>query len=68
MVACFLFGLLSVASADNTAVFKIEVDKPMSDIYDKVYASLEDARFFVVFEPNIGKNLSGLKPPSWLVL
>ncbi|GMR01607.1 MAG: hypothetical protein BMS9Abin19_1011 [Gammaproteobacteria bacterium] len=35
-----------------------QVDKPVSAVYDKLYKSLEDAYFFVVFEPNIGKNLA----------
>ena len=30
----------------------------MTEVYDKVYKSLEDARFYVVFEPDIGNNLS----------
>jgi hypothetical protein len=30
----------------------------MTEVYDRVYKSLEDARFYVVFEPNIGNNLS----------
>ncbi len=46
------------ASADST-VFSVSVDKPVSEVYGKVYKSLEDARFYVVFEPNIGNNLSG---------
>jgi len=39
-------------------VYLAQVDKPVSAVYDKVYKSLEDARFFVVFEPNIGANLA----------
>ena len=39
-------------------VYVQHVKKPVSEVYDKVYASLEDARFFVVFEPNIGANLA----------
>ena len=39
-------------------VYVQHVKKPVSEVYDKVYASLEEARFFVVFEPNIGENLS----------
>ena len=39
-------------------VYVQHVKKPVSEVYDKVYASLEEARFFVVFEPDIGKNLS----------
>jgi uncharacterized protein (DUF302 family) len=43
----------------DSSVFVFSVDKPITEVYDKVYKSLEDARFYVVFEPNIGKNLSG---------
>lgn len=41
------------------AVYRQQVDKPITDVYDKLYQSLEDARFYVVFEPNIGANLAG---------
>ena len=46
------------AEESNHAVYMQQVDKPLSAVYDKLYKSLEDARFFVVFEPNIGKNLA----------
>jgi uncharacterized protein (DUF302 family) len=46
----------SVAYADSS-IYQLKVDKPMTEVYDKVYKSLEDSRFYVVFEPNIGKNL-----------
>ena len=56
-----LVGILSIsiANAQNDLIFQMQVDRPMSEVYDKVYTSLEDAGFFVVFEPNIGKNLAG---------
>ncbi len=46
--------------ADNApdGVYRQQVDKPISEVYGSVYKSLEDARFFVVFEPNIGANLA----------
>ena len=54
--------MLSVLSAhageNNPGVYIQQVDKPVSAIYDTLYKSLEDARFYVVFEPNIGKNLA----------
>ena len=51
---------LSVAQVDaDSNVFAYSVDRPLADIYDKLYESLEDARLYVVLEPNIGKNLSG---------
>ena len=42
----------------NPAVYSQQLDKPVAEVYDTVYKSLEEARFFVVFEPNIGKNLA----------
>jgi len=42
----------------NPGVYIQQVDKPVSAVYDRLYKSLEDAHFFVVFEPNIGKNLA----------
>jgi len=48
----------SYAETENSGVYKQTVDKPVSAVYDKVYKSLEASRFFVVFEPNIGANLS----------
>ena len=48
----------SIAHADSN-IYELSVDRPMTEVYDKVYKSLEDSRFYVVFEPNIGKNLSG---------
>lgn len=60
LVRSILFILcvsFSIANADSS-IFAISVDKPITEVYDKVYKSLEDARFFVVFEPDIGNNLS----------
>ena len=48
----------AVADNKNSGVYILQVDKPLTGVYDKVYKSLEDARFFVVFEPNIGANLA----------
>ncbi len=67
----WLFTLLimlafSVAMAEQPAVvvpdavFIQQTDKSVSQVYDKLYKSLEDARFYVVFEPNIGANLARL--------
>ncbi len=49
---------LSVAETQNlSTVYKHTIDKPVSAVYDGIYKSLEEARFFVVFEPDIGMNL-----------
>lgn len=49
--------LTRAAIAANT-VFSITVDKPVDAVYNSVYQSLEASRFYVVFEPDIGKNLA----------
>ncbi len=60
ILAVTLLFSISTSSAETkiSGVYKQTVDKSVSDVYDKVYKSLEDARFFVVFEPNIGANLA----------
>ncbi len=51
-------ALNAVAGNKNSGVYILHVDKPLSGVYDRVYKSLEDARFYVVFEPNMGANLA----------
>lgn len=53
-------GVYAEQNADlgNPAVYRQQVNKPVVKVYDQLYKSLEDARFFVVFEPNIGSNLA----------
>ncbi len=46
------------AQAAERGMYKQEVNRPIDAVYPAVYKALEDARFFVVFEPNIGKNIS----------
>lgn len=66
LIQLLLFAMMfvTVADAEETiegvvdGVYRQQVDKSLDTVYDSVYKSLEDARFFVVFEPNIGANLS----------
>lgn len=53
-----LITFFSVAAAANDAVWVHKVDRPLESVYKPVYDALENARFYVVFEPNIGKNIS----------
>ncbi len=54
-----MFSVSSVfADTKNSSVYIQQVNEPLTRVYDKVYKSLEDARFFVVFEPNIGANIA----------
>ncbi len=58
----WFLGLLTAVSAHaGPTVFQATVDEPLDAVYDRVYEALEEARFFVVFEPNIGANLARFK-------
>lgn len=50
--------LTQPVQAANPNVFELSVNKPVIDVYGQVYKALEDDGFFVVFEADIGANLS----------
>ena len=52
-----LFSVACQAGEESAAIFEISADKPMDEVYQNLYKSLEDSGFFVIFEANIGKNL-----------
>lgn len=55
-----LLALLSgIANAGSPAVYVAETRQDFTTTYNKVYQSLEQNNFFVVFEPDIGANLAG---------
>ena len=54
-----IFLVVTLVHARNDAVYKITIDKSIDDVYGSVYTQLEASRFFVVFEPDIGKNIAG---------
>ena len=54
----FLLFFFSLSVSASDSVWVQQVDKPLDAIYKPIYKGLEDARFFVVLEPNIGKNIS----------
>jgi uncharacterized protein (DUF302 family) len=58
LVVMLLMLIPVYADENNQAIYIQQVDKPVTAVYDQLYKSLEDARFFVVFEPDIGKNLA----------
>ena len=59
LVLTLIFSISTgYAETEIKGVYRQTVNKPVSAVYDNVYKSLEDARFFVVFEPNIGANLT----------
>jgi uncharacterized protein (DUF302 family) len=56
---CLAFMLLAPQAYAESSVYKASASLPLEDAYQKVYESLEKNRFWVVFEANIGKNISG---------
>jgi hypothetical protein len=58
MMLLALWFFSSTAFA-NPNIFKGTTDASVDAIYAKVHSALENEKLFVVFEPNIGKNLKG---------
>lgn len=59
--ALMLMFSSAVAVAGELTVLSKTYDGSMEEVYPKLYEALENKRLFVVFEPNIGASLSGLK-------
>ena len=58
----FVFLLISACTArtetsDN--ILRWDVKQDLDPVYVMVYRALEKHKFFVIFEPNIGRNLTG---------
>ncbi len=50
---------VSAAPAEVAGVYEWRVVTDLETTYEKIYNSLEENRFSVVFEPDIGRNLAG---------
>lgn len=49
----------TAAHSGLPGVLRWDVEQDLETTYKSVYKSLEENRFYVVFEPNIGRNLEG---------
>jgi uncharacterized protein (DUF302 family) len=59
LLLILLCGAMSLAqAADTQTVFRHSIKKPMNEVYDWIYKELENSGYYVIFEPDIGKNLS----------
>ena len=54
-----LLALITPQAYAESSVFQTSATLPLDQAYDRVYQSLENNRFWVVFEADIGKNISG---------
>ncbi len=59
LLLVLLVASSSIAWAETPGIYTREVQAPLDETYQALYQSLENARFWVVFEPNIGQNISG---------
>jgi uncharacterized protein (DUF302 family) len=48
----------SAVWAENSTVFEVTVNKPMLQVYPNMLSSIDESRFYLFLELNIGKNLS----------
>jgi uncharacterized protein (DUF302 family) len=59
LLAFLLLFSAGFAWAELPGVLRWDVDQDFNQTYREIYRALEDHRFFVVFEANIGRNLRG---------
>jgi uncharacterized protein (DUF302 family) len=59
LLALLLLLCSGAASAELPGVLRWDVQQDFNRTYREVYRALEDNRFFVIFEANIGRNLRG---------
>lgn len=60
LAGLLIFMLTSVlAHAELPGILHWESGENLETVYQKVYKSLEKNRFYIVFEPDIGRNLAG---------
>lgn len=59
LLALLLFILPVTVAASPAGVLRLDVKAPMPATYRAVTAALEEARFWVVFEADLGGNLAG---------
>ncbi len=53
-----LMGISLVAQAESEMVFKKSTTQPYEDVYEMLKTQLEEARYWVIFEANMGKSLA----------
>lgn len=56
-----LFALFALPAAAGDAILRYTARLPADTAYQKLYDALEEKGYFVVFEPNMGRTLAGMK-------
>ena len=57
-ILLIIFSLTCLAGGQDDSIFIAKTQQTMEMVYPKLYKALEDSRFYVIFEANIGKNLA----------
>ena len=58
IIVAVLLGWTSLSCAESPMIYEKQVKGNMEKTYKQVFDALENNGYFVVFEPNIGKNLA----------
>lgn len=62
ILACLLGLMMALPiAAEPGALYKRTVAEPLATLYPKVYAALEAAHFWVVFEPDFAERMANFK-------
>ena len=61
LISCFLLVSSACAYASESSVYKKSSAIPLDEAFNSVYLELEERNFYVIFEANIGKNISPFK-------
>ncbi len=59
-ITCLLLSAMGSATAATPGVYTRSAALSLDEAYTAVYAALEEQRFWVVFEANMGKRMAGM--------
>jgi uncharacterized protein (DUF302 family) len=59
-LAVILLSMTLPSWASSPAIYEKQIKGELASNYDKINAALEANGFYVIFEPNVGKNLEGM--------
>lgn len=58
LFALLLFTVAAAASAEPAGVVRLSTTQPMDEVYARLYKALEDEKFWVVFEADMGERMA----------
>ena len=61
LIVVFSLGLCAVSYAGSPMIYEKQVKGELENTYKQVFNALENNGYYVIFEPNIGKNLAHFK-------